>query len=725
MSNHLFTTLSRLSALSGVVLVLSGVPSFGANKAEADAFPHFENYIKISGQAASVSGSTSAFQNRTRLPGDGGAGIEDLHLSRDLSKETTLVIDGKALVGSEDYLGKINLAKNEVGSVDMGYKRFRTFYDGVGGFFPLNKQWMPLKDSELATDRSKFWVEGTIALPNAPVMTIRYTNELRTGEKDSTIWGDSDFTGLPNNVSPISQVRKMAPSYIEMNERHELLEASVRHVVGKTTAQVTVFADQTDNTDKRYVTRFPGEVRPFPAPASTVLLPSNQMNNQVVIVETEAMQTKTLGAHVSADTVLNDQFTVRFNGAYDLIHTDIGGGRPLLTSTPTATGVVIVATDNYAGLNGGTRVKDYTGSVAVDYRPSKDLFVKLALRAQSEFIRGSSSYTVISASGTPAVTVASTPRTGWSKLHQNVRTPVLELRYTGVKDLALYFTGSKRDLSGDERNTSSYNPLTAANGTLASQNVSENHGNYTVGANWKQSSLLTLRGELYHKGHKDNTIGYGVRVGDYYLLDSEYRGYKVTASVKPSATISFNTRLVAQRGKMKVTGFLPDFPAYDSLDSKSYTISESIDWTPNKFWYVQLTGSKVYQVISTIYPRAGVTPATSTAIAFDSNKVLQNSDNNYDTATVLTGFAVDRDTDAQFQVTYYRANNDNSILAPLTMPYGVAVKDLSITVGVKHRFNKEWIGTAKVGYLESKNDTSGGNSDFHGPLAYLSIDHAL
>ena len=59
------------------------------------------------------------------------------------------------------------------------------------------------------------------------------------------------------------------------------------------------------------------------------------------------------------------------------------------------------------------------------------------------------------------------------------------------------------------------------------------------------------------------------------------------------------------------------------------------------------------------------------------------------------------------------------------MPYGVAVKDIEISVGVKHRFNKDWIGMAKIGYVESKNDTSGGNSDYHGPLAYLSIDHAL
>lgn len=725
MSTKLFFNFRLPCTLAGALLVLSGTSVSAAGKAEADAFPHFENYIKISGQAPSISGSKSSYQSRTTRPGDGGAGIEDLHLSRDLSKETTMVIDGRALVGSEDYLGKVNIAKNEVGVFETGYKRFRTFYDGVGGFFPLNKQWMPLQDTDLHIDRSKFWVEGTVTLPNAPVFTVRYINDLRTGRKDSTIWGDSSLTGLPNNVSPISPVRKMAPSYIEVNERHEMLEATVKHTVGQTTAQLTLLADRTDNDDTRFVTRFPGEVRPFPTPPSTVLLPSNQMNNQVVITEREAMETQTTGAHFVSDTVLNDKFTVRLNAAYDLIHSTLSGGRPLVTSTPTATGVVLVATDNYLGLAGGTRVKDYTGSIALDYHPSKNLLVKLAYRAQSEYIRGAMSYTVVSASGTPAVTVASTPRQGWSKLQQDVKTPVLELRYSGIKNLALYFNGSQRDLSGVERNSSAYNPLTAANGTLAIQRVTEDHGNYTAGASWKQSDVFTLRTEVFRKGHEDNTVGFDARIGDHYLLDSEYTGYKIFASVKPIPTLGFSTRLVTQRGEMQVTGYLPDFPAYDSLDSKSYTISESVDWNPNRFWYVQLTGSVVYHVISTIYPRAGVTPATSTAIAFDTNKVLQNSDNNYVTGTALTGFAIDKDTDAQLQLTYYKANNDNSILAPLTMPYGVAVKDIEISVGVKHRFNKDWIGMAKIGYVESKNDTSGGNSDYHGPLAYVSIDHAL
>lgn len=725
MNTKTFPVIRCAGVLSAGLLVLAGTQLRAADKAEADAFPKFESYIKVTGQAASISGSETSFQNRAKQPSSGGAGVEDLHIYKDLSKITSLVIDGKALTGTEDYLGSFKLTKNEVGSIDVGYKRFRTFYDGVGGFFPLNSQWMPLSDQDLHVDRAKFWAAATLNIPKAPVFSIRYENDLRTGRKDSTIWGDTDFTGLPNNNPPISPVRKLVPSFVDLGERHESIEATMRHTIGQTKVHVSLLGDRFNNVDTRFVTRFPGEARLFPTPAATVLVPAANMGNQVVISETEGMSSKMSGVTAELSTPLSAKVTLKLNGNYELVHTTVSGSRPLITTTPTATGNVLITTNNYANLVGGTRVKNYVGNIGVDWKPSKVVVAKVALRAQDEYIRGSSSYDAIAASGTPATVIATTPRIGWAKVHQKVTTPVVELRYTGIKDLSLYFSGSKRDLNGVERNTSAYNPITAANGTLAIQNVSEDHGNYTLGANWKTSPFLTLRGEVYEKGHKNNTNGFESRIGDYYLLDSDYRGVKLTALARVSPQLGFTTRYVHQRGKMQVTGFLPTYPAYDSLNSKNHIISESIDWTPNKSFYAQVNGNVVFNVISTIYPRAGVTPATATAIAFDSNKVLQNSDNNYCTAGLLTGWVVAKDTDAQLQYNYYRANNGNAVLSALTLPYGVAVKDTSVTLGLKHKFSATMIGHAKVGYFDSHNDTTGGRTNYRGPLAYASIEHAF
>jgi hypothetical protein len=386
---------------------------------------------------------------------------------------------------------------------------------------------------------------------------------------------------------------------------------------------------------------------------------------------------------------------------------------------------VPVTTDTFRNLAGGTRVKDFVGNVSLEYRPIPSVSARAAWRIEDEFISGASTYNALAASGTPAVTVTSTPRVDWEHIHRNTQTPELDLGYTGIRNLALYGRISASNVNGIDRDTSAYNPLTATGGTLANNHDRERHTDYTVGANWRTSQLLTLRAEYFSKGHRDNSAGYGVNLGDYYLLDSQYTGYKLTALATPFATLGFTTRFVSQHGRMKVTGFLPTYPAYNSGNTKNYMIGETINWTPCTECYMQLDANVVFNVINTVYPTAGITPATSTLPAFNTNNIVQNSNNNYVTGSFLTGFVMDKETDLEFQVDYYRANDGNAALAPWTVPYGVEVRDVSATLGLKHQFTERIIGEAKVGYFDSKNDTTGGFTSYHGPVGYVSIAYAL
>ena len=104
------------------------------------------------------------------------------------------------------------------------------------------------------------------------------------------------------------------------------------------------------------------------------------------------------------------------------------------------------------------------------------------------------------------------------------------------------------------------------------------------------------------------------------------------------------------------------------------------------------------------------------------NDTLRNADNNYWNGSVVAAFVVDKQTDAQVQATYYRTNNYNAALIA-TDPYGASGRDYTLTVGLKHKFTDKMVGSAKVGYLESKNETLGGNADFRGPVGYLALEH--
>ena len=53
------------------------------------------------------------------------------------------------------------------------------------------------------------------------------------------------------------------------------------------------------------------------------------------------------------------------------------------------------------------------------------------------------------------------------------------------------------------------------------------------------------------------------------------------------------------------------------------------------------------------------------------------------------------------------------------------VKEFVISAGVKHRIGDRMFLHAKLGYFDSQNDTTGGNTNFKGPMGYLSLDYAL
>ena len=206
-----YSIIKRTAGLvTASVLVASGAK---AASPEVDELQDPQNnFITALGTFSSISGNKAAFQSGTQMYKSGANGIEEMRFGKDFSKDTNFQFDGKILSGVEDYLSKIKITKDEVGSVEVGYKRFRTFYDGVGGFFANNNGWMPLSNQYLHVDRGTFWANATIAKPNAPVFNIRYSNELRSGRKESTITGDTDITGIPiwslSSLNTISAIEK-------------------------------------------------------------------------------------------------------------------------------------------------------------------------------------------------------------------------------------------------------------------------------------------------------------------------------------------------------------------------------------------------------------------------------------------------------------------------------------------------------------------------------------
>ena len=727
--------------VAGALLALASVRA-----SEADALPAFDNnYIKLSATGADIKGSTAAYQARTQNVKSGAVGIEEFRYGYDLQNNVNLQIDGTALPNQEDYKLKFTLTKEELGSVEAGYETFRTFYDGAGGFFPLNNAWLPIYRRPLFVDRGKLFLHATLAMPNRPVFTFKYTNATRDGRKDSTIWGDTDFTGIPILVgtgasNPVSAVRKLVPAYIDLDERNETWEATMRHKVGNTDIVLSYGGQRIDNTQSRSVERFPGELRPYPFPTFTTptAISSAINNNRQFGLYTTGFRETNHHFGGEFETKLNDKLTLFGGVRYLTAEHEIDKSRLLYTTLATATGVQSYLGGTNAGgrppytVTGDGEMEQtvLTANAGVRLKPMPDLYVEAALRGEKLKDSGTNAANFIATSVVLATGVANQMTPSGVSSFENEETPwtpTLDVRYTGVRNLSLYGSWEYRTASQDEKNvyaglsvsTGGGNTTVSVTPESFAKDIEETHQNITVGANWTPTRLFNIRGEVFTKDHENNFTGYGPSAGGLYVLNYDIAGLKVSTVVKPLNTLSLTTRYILQRSKAAVLhGGLPTAGkngTADGNDSHRHHFTQTINWTPNKSMYLHANVGIVYDEIKTVYPWV-------TQLARD---VIRNTNNNYWNADATLGFVVDRDTDALVQATYYRADNYEPELAATALPLDASAKEYTFTVGLKHRFSAKMTGLAKLGFFESKNATRGGNADFRGPLAYLSLQHAF
>jgi hypothetical protein len=734
-----FTFALRTCGLAAGLALLS-VP---VGAAETDALPTFDtNYITFSAGGANINGSKAAYQAKTANAKTGALGIEDMRFDYDLKDSSTLTVTGRALAGQEDYLLNFKLAKDEVGSVEVGYKTFRTFYDGAGGFFPIGNVWLPLFSRPLYVDRGQLALQGTIALPNAPVISFKYTHSTRDGRKDSTTLGDTNLTGIPiyagtGSVNPLSATRKLLPTYVDLNEKNDAWEISARHTMGNTTAVVSIGGNAIENLNVREMQQNIGELAVYPAFVFTTPTVNNlRAGSPRRTTMTQRHEEEGYHASATFETMVNDQITLFCGLQYHTADVEIATSRQLTATIASATGV-----RDYAGgftnsgptarapyhlvAKGDMEFNVLTGNVGARFNPSPNLAIEAALRGE----RWEDSGKNLANYSSQGVALATGAVTSYASqgLHgvDNVEkpwTPTVDVRYTGIKNVALYASWEYRTAKQDEHvRYEGLNGATKANELdMIGKNIDETHSNATIGLAWTVNPALNLRAELFTKDHENDFAGYDDVLGRNYVLNYDISGTKLTAVVKPTNTVNLTSRYILQQSKAAIfhsglttTGVING--TVDGNDSTRHSFSEGITWSVSKAVYAQVNGTVVFDQMQTMYPW----------ISGIAKRNFRNADNNYVTGDATVGFSIDKKTTGTLQATYYRANNFDAEYAAVGMPLGASAKESTISVGVKHKLSEKTVLSGKLGYIDSKDATRGGFADFSGPLAYLSVQHAF
>ncbi len=354
----------------------------GANQPpvlEKKAGAEYNNWFDVSVGGVFVGGDPAQFMRQHGLRKGAFGGVEDFHWEEAIGKKGLVKIDGRGLFDNHDYSIKLGVEHPDIGYVRAGYREFRTWYDGSGGYFPQNGAWLSLYHEELALDRGEAWFEAGLTLPDKPVFTVRYAHQFRNGQKDSLSWGDSNLTGGLGE-------RGIVPSFWDIDEIRDIFEADVKHTRGKTDWGLGIRYELLDSNDSRNIHRRPGELPPATAAPGT----------DREVTYREEVDLDLFNVHAFTETRFNDKVWFTTGYSFTRLDTDLSGSRVYGADYDAVYDPLFARRqfhdEGFLNLAGGSQMNQYVMNLNLMLTPWDNFSVVPAVRVEKQDLSGSISF---------------------------------------------------------------------------------------------------------------------------------------------------------------------------------------------------------------------------------------------------------------------------------------------------------------------------------------------
>jgi hypothetical protein len=663
----------------------------------ADDSASYDNFVTFGAGGADVRGDKNQYEKIAQKKDQWG-GLEGFHHGRDLGKGTTLSLDGRALAGDEDYRFNLKIAKEDAGAIDLGYTSYRTWFDGSGGFFPPNGQFFHLSDEQLFIDRSDLWFAATATLPNQFKFDFRYDFTTRKGLKDSTEWGDTNLTAGAG-------ARAIGPTFLRINEHRHIVKARLSRELEKASWEIDGRYEATSIDNDREIRRTPGE------------------KTDRAITQRDASDADLFMVHGFVERQFSEQLSMSTAIAHYDIDTNISGSRIYGVSYDPVVDPVYAARqyhdEGFYGLDGESAMKQTIANLNLMYRPNEHWSIVPALRAEKTTWGLSGEYVETAVGAPPALRMDEEELESESDRSLRSLTETLDVRYTGIPNWVLTL---------DSEWLQSYGTLsedlieieTGADTLFRTTDYRLDQQKYTFTANWYAKPGLSFSGQYYWKGRqhafndtRDSTpvLNGGDRYPAYIAKqDFAVSDFNLRMTWSPIATLRLVTRYDYQDSTIRTREVGLAF--METSSQTTHIISESATWNPLARWYLQGTTNVVYDQLKT--PASNLTGAAG--------GIVLNSDNNYVSTGLATGYVIDDQTDVSADYNYYRANNyvDNS---NRSVAYGAGATTQTVGVTLNRRVNAHLNFTVKYAYADNDDVTSGGLNDYRAHVIYGRVQY--
>ncbi|MBW7894859.1 MAG: hypothetical protein H3C27_07055 [Opitutaceae bacterium] len=661
----------------------------------------YENHVDFAFGMNSVSGHAPAFQRNHQQVEDGFGGIESLLYKRELDDTTGLVLKGRALAGENDYLFDLTITREDVGYLKFGYKEFRTYYDGMGGYWQPTGYMARLFDEDLSVDRGNLWFEAGYTPEDKVNVKVRYDYLTRKGTKDSTSWAD---TGLAVNAA---NTRYITPAFMTIDEKRHILTADVSQKLETQEWGLGVRVDEGDYENTRNMNRRPGE-------SSDRKLTQKegqdfdlfQMRGSYLNQVSEVFTLTTAVARTTIDTVLSGSRI--YGQVYDAVFDPVAAGRQQRD-------------EGFYGLHGESEMEQTVATISGAYRPTKNLTVVPSLRFEKLDWKSVADMEETNVGGGPGFVTAIEEIESRSNKDWDIRTQSLEVRYKAAKDWVINGSIELNQSEGGLTELETVEPGTPAAhvGLDRDTKIDRDTQKYAVTAHWYPQAGTSVSFQYYFKARQND---YRATRDSSTTTADRYPAYITQQDFE---TNDFNVRL-----SRRITGNLRSVTRYDyqestirsqeaglgfaqSMETKAHILSESLSWNPTARWYLQGSVNLVWDTLRT--------PATT--IGGTAAGLVKNSDANYRFFSLSSGYALDDNADLFVDYSHYESNNSFQDNSAKTVPYGTDNMSQTLGVAYTRALSDRVRLTVKYAYTEYEDFVSGYQADYDAHMLYSKIQY--
>ncbi len=677
--------------------------------------PEYKNWIELGVGGTIVNGDNAQFEQEHRLPANTAyGGIQDLHFEGPLGKDGLFSLDGHAIWDTNDYDITLQLSKPKLGYIKAGFTEFRSWYDGNGGFFPHNDVFFEPPFPEMHIDRGDAWVELGLRVPDWPEITIRYSHEFRFGQKDSTIWGDTNLTGLA-----VQPTRKIVPSFRDIDEKRDIFSFEASKTIGNTDFLLGMRYEHNTNDYSLNMERGAGQLPPVVPPPGQQRKVTQQQNDDVDL----------FSGHGITETRLTDSLWFTAGYSYTTITNDLSGSRIFGTHWDSAFGEPVPTLGQrdhaFIDLAGTAQIKENLFNANLFWMPLENLAILTGFRythqnndSDSTFIaeepvRNTPPFSPTNPAGGFHFGLAE-PAEGARNSDYNTFAGRLELRYTGIKNWLFYAEGEWEEEYGhvDEfQSIDEQEPLDKDTHALGQK--------YTIGANWYPTMRLNLAGQYFHRIASYDEDIFSAEFPRLVDQDWNIDDLNVRITFRPKMPVCLGTVALVTRYDFVHTSIDSQWfhegetlAELQSGEIKKHVISESLTWNPLARFYLQANFSYILNQTDTPANDINLEPQTSPTVV--------NFRNDYWTVTSGFGYVIDDKTNFFADYYFYCANDyfKNPVVA---VPYGLGATEHAVSATVTRQLTKNMRLLFKYGYFNYRDVTSGGHNNYQAHSLYSSL----